>query len=120
MRFSREVGQMRPAKEISRVSTEMPVSLKNARRMGNSEKVASAGASSISVQMMVDVLVVTGSPAEGQDAPQDCERLDPGPIESGRSISHPLAEWEADRACVEQGRQMVARVTKSVFGGGWT
>src|SRR5207249_1081959 len=46
----------------SRVSTEMPVPLKNARRIGKSETVASAGASSICVQMMVEVLVDMGPP----------------------------------------------------------
>ena len=43
------------------VSTATPVPFVNAWTMGSSEYVASAGASSISVQMIVEVLVVMSS-----------------------------------------------------------
>ena len=48
---------MRPASEMSRVSTETPVPFVKARTMGSNDRVASAGASSVHVHMMVDVLV---------------------------------------------------------------
>ena len=44
---------MRPAREMSRVSTSTPVPRANARTIGSRAAVASAGASSIFVQMMV-------------------------------------------------------------------
>ena len=52
---SGNAARMRPASEMSRVSTSTPVPLANARTMGSRAWVARAGASSIFVQMMVAV-----------------------------------------------------------------
>ena len=90
---------MRPASEMSRVSTAMPEPFVNARTMGRNESVASAGASSVHVHMIVDGLVVMNlyllmspgcrqAPA-GPEGPAEslslfeararrCARLDPG------------------------------------------
>ena len=46
---SLKLANMRPAREISRVVTETPAALANASTMGSSERVASAGASSVRV-----------------------------------------------------------------------
>ncbi len=58
VRFSGKLAMMRPASEISRVSTMTPVPLVNARTIGRNEYVARAGASSICVQMIVDGFVL--------------------------------------------------------------
>ena len=50
---SGNVAMIRPAREMSCVSNSTPVPLAYARTMGSSEQVASAGASSTFVQMIL-------------------------------------------------------------------
>src|SRR3990172_1457757 len=54
---SGNAARMRPASEMYRVSTDTPVPFVKARTMGSNDRVASAGASSVQVHMIDDVLV---------------------------------------------------------------
>src|SRR3989304_7178257 len=55
--FSGKFARILPAREISHVSTSTPVPFVNTRTIGRKEYVASAGPSSVFVQMIFDVLV---------------------------------------------------------------
>ena len=51
---SGKAASTRPASEMSRVSTSMPATRVKVRTTGSSDRVARAGASSVSVQMIVE------------------------------------------------------------------
>ena len=76
VRLSGKFARMRPASEMSRVSTATPVPLVKAWMMGSREYVARAGASSISVQMIVCGVMISplvrASPGVEQPADGAC------------------------------------------------
>src|SRR4030067_1530851 len=62
VRFSGKFAMILPAREMSLVSTATPVPFVKTWTIGRKEYVARAGASSVFVQMIFDVLVVILSP----------------------------------------------------------
>ena len=62
VRLSGKLARILPDREMSAVSIAIPAPAVNFRMIGSSEYVASAGASSISVQMIFPGAAVTASP----------------------------------------------------------